>query len=36
MIVFVSYRLSDGLVEFEREHIQQYDNTIRYRSKNEN
>ena len=30
MVVFVSYRLSDGLVEFEREHIEQYDNTIRY------
>ena len=33
MIVFVSYRLSDGLVEFEREHIEQYDNTIRYLQK---
>jgi uncharacterized membrane protein len=33
MIVFVSYRLSDGLVEFEREHIEQYDNTVRYLQK---
>jgi len=29
MVVFASYRLSNGLVEFEVEHIQQYDNNIR-------